>query len=184
MPYEEDKLSKGENLSDFAKRSESEANKNPTTDKQLFWPCENCGGTFKMGYDEDKKKELPQNPDGSRHQKWKYPPREEGGKKIWEWTCTKSKDDWGKKWEGVRGSFSHIDKQSTWKPQPIESITLPDLTKIEQGITNKLHDQAKALSFHKLAILKGVQAACKEVGITHPATIGMIYNRVDRVINQ
>jgi len=163
-------LEKRENLADFADKSEKQANENPTTDKQLFWPCEQCGGSFKLGYDEDKKKELPQNPDGSRHQKWKYPPKEVEGKKVWEWICTKSKDDWSQK---TGGSF---------KPQPVENIQFPKLPDIEKNITKKLIEQSKALSFHKIAILKGVQEACKESGITHPATVGMIFNKVEEDI--
>ena len=175
MPYEEDKM----DLSEFAKNTEKKANENPTKDKTLMWPCEQCGGSFKMGYNEEKKKDLPLNPDGSRHQKWKYPPKEVDGKKVWEWTCTKSKDDWSQK------GFIPNSDQSTPKPSynqnfPIKSSELIAMIKANSGrnddVVKAWVNEGVEHGWYSLARFAGTLIVCEIIGNTAGAFVGMHFN--------
>ena len=75
--------------------------------------------------------------------------------------------------------------KAAWKlaAEKIAEVKLPDsLPDVEKRLTNTLRDKCKALAFHKIAILQGVEEACNESGITHPATIGMIFNAINQEI--
>lgn len=167
MPYEEDKM----NLSEFAKNSEKKANENPTKDKTLMWPCEQCGGSFKMGYNEEKKKDLPLNPDGSRHQKWKYPPKEVDGKKVWEWTCTKSKDDWSQKKEWTGGKSTFNENFPLTSEQLIETLS----KEMKPKVFEIIFQESIKTTQHTLAKFAGCLAVCEKLGNTKSAFVGMIF---------
>lgn len=176
MPYEEDKLTKGEKfLQDSLHIAQDVEQKKQSGDlpqnPDLFWPCEKCGKKFKMGYDEEKKKEVPQNPDGSRHQKFKYPPKEVDGKKIWDYTCTNSKDDWSKKKDFKKPEYN--------ADFPISSLDLIELIAKHSGLSNKdlqyYIGVGKGNCWTTLARFAGCLNDCEKLGNTKSAFVGMIF---------
>ena len=170
MVFEEDKDPK--NLAEFADNVEKKANENPTKDKTLMWPCEQCGGSFKMGYNEEKKKDLPLNPDGSRHQKWKYPPKEVDGKKVWEWTCTSSKNEWSQKKE-----FKPYQKSDFNSDFPLTSDQLIETLSKEMKpkVFEIIFQESIKTTQHTLAKFAGCLAVCETLGNTKSAFVGMIF---------
>ena len=170
--YEEDKDPK--NLAEFADNAEKKANENPTKDKTLMWPCEQCGGSFKMGYNEEKKKDLPLNPDGSRHQKWKYPPKKENGKDVWEWTCTKSSSDWAKKKEWS-GGFTKKPEYNQDFPLTSEQLIEILSKEMEPKVFEIIFQESIKTTQHTLAKFAGCLAVCEKLGNTKSAFVGMIF---------
>ena len=170
MPYEEDKMDLGK----FADKAEKKANENPTKDKTLMWPCEQCGGSFKMGYNEEKKKDLPLNPDGSRHQKWKFPPKEVDGKKIWEWTCTSSKNDWSQKKEWS-GGFTKKPEYNQDFPLTSEQLIETLSKEMEPKVFEIIFQESIKTTQHTLAKFAGCLAVCEKLGNTKSAFVGMIF---------
>jgi len=160
LPYEEGKIP----LDEFAKKKAQEAEANPTK-MNLEWDCEQCKKKFKYGFDEEKQKDVPQNPDGSRHQKFKFPPKEVNGKKIWEWTCTSSKDDWAKKDSWKKSEYN----------KPIE-IKKPDtMSNLESQVFDKLVQDAENETDANIPLLLGVIQSCKKHNIDANMTIGMLF---------
>ena len=139
-----------------------------------MWPCEQCGGSFKRGYDEEKKKDLPLNPDGSRHQKWKYPPKEVDGKKVWEWTCTSSKNEWSQK------KFEGGSKPTYNQNFPIKSSELIAMIKANCGkdgdIVKIWVDEGVEHGWYSLARFAGTLIVCEIIGNTNGAFVGMHFN--------
>jgi len=102
MPMDEDKqLTKGEQLLEDTKQILKKVNKERIDDKptkEIKIICEQCDAkNLKVGYDAEKEKDVLQNPDGSRHKKWNFPPKKVDGKDVWTFRCANSKDDWAKK---------------------------------------------------------------------------------------
>lgn len=136
--------------------------KNPEKKAGNKGPCFRCGNTITCGtveYSGEVKLQW-QNDDGKAHYD------KEGNCKQW---VTSS--------ENIVGTPQSGTIQDT--------IKLPEsLPEIEQKLTNTMKEKSKALAFHKIAILDGVTEACKESGITHPATVGMLFNAINGELNE
>ena len=130
--------------------------------------CDQCKKSFKMGEHPDKPgKKTELNPDGSRHKKFKFPPKEKDGKKIWEWTCTTSKADWSqKKWEG--GSKTFNQEPELTGDQLLQKIT--ELSGIKSDVIGIYLTQGGDTAWFTLAKWAGHKMVCEKVGITNPIT--------------
>ncbi len=135
--------------------------------------CIQCKKSFKMGEHPDKPgKKTELNEDGSRHKKFKFPPKEENGKKVWEWTCTTSKADWSqKKFEGKPAYNQNF---------PISSKDLIAMIKAncskDKDIINSWVDEGREHGWYSLARFAGVLIDCEIVGNTAGAFVGMCFN--------
>lgn len=81
-------------------------------------------------------------------------------------------------------SFDFATKTTSCKDEVLEPtatnttsvITIPMAEGIEAQVLQRIYDDAKAVTKHNIARLAGVMDECKNSNITHPATIGMLFN--------
>lgn len=177
MPMDEDKqLSKGEQFLEdtekiLEKIDEKRTDGEPTI-KEIKIICEQCDvKNLKVGFDEEKQKDVLQNPDGSRHKKWNYPPKKVDGKDVWTFRCTSSKDDWSKKKDFKKPEYN--------ADFPLSSTELIELITKHSSIKSKDLEyylkQSGDNCWVTLAKFTGYLSICEKIGNTKSAFVGMIF---------
>ena len=143
----------------------------PQTDG--IFNCKNCNKSFKIGAHPDKPdKTTALNEDGSRHQKFKFPPKEIDGKKIWEWTCTTSKADWSQKKEWTGNSKYNQEPELT-STELIQKIS--ELSSVSSEVIGTYIKQGGDTAWFTLAKYAGHKAVCEKVGIKNPISVAMLF---------
>jgi len=179
MPMDEDKqLSKGEQFLEdteqILKKVDEKRTDGEPVIKELKIICEQCDAKgLKVGFDEEKQKDVLQNPDGSRHKKWNYPPKKnEKGKEIWTFRCTNSKDDWSKKKSDYKKPEYNADfpLSSTDLIKHIHQNSNVDGKVIGEWYKNGIENGWSAL-----ARFAGCLENCERIGNTKSAFVGMIF---------
>jgi len=185
MPMDEDKqLTKGEQLLEDTHKILKKVDKERVDDKptkEIKIICEQCDAkNLRVGYDAEKEKDVLQNPDGSRHKKWNYPPKKVDGKDVWTFRCTNSKDDWSKK------------KDSTFKPKSEYSQDFPmssdELIKIieknselDASIIKAYISRGSENTWITLTKFAGCLKVCENIGNTKSAFVGMTFKIGEKV---
>ena len=191
MPYEEDKqLTKGEQLLEDTHKILKKVDKERIDDKptkEIKIICEQCDAkNLKVGYDVEKEKDVLQNPDGSRHKKWNYPPKKVDGKEVWTFRCTNSKDDWSqKKNPTITSSYDFKSKSTYSQDFPMSSDELVKIitknSELPASIIQSYLSRGSENAWITLAKLAGCLKVCENIGNTKSAFVGMMIKIGEKV---
>jgi len=192
MPYEEDKqLTKGERLLQDTQEILKKVDKERVDDKptkEIKIICEQCDAkNLRVGYDAEKEKDVLQNPDGSRHKKWNYPPKKVDGRDVWTFRCTNSKDDWSKKKDsGYTASSDFKPKKSEYNQDfPMSSDELVKIIEkncgLDDSIIKAYINRGSENTWITLTKFAGCLKVCENIGNTKSAFVGMTFKIGEKV---
>jgi len=192
MPMDEDKqLTKGEQLLQDTQTILKKVDKERTDDKptkEIKIICEQCDAkNLKVGYDAEKEKDVLQNPDGSRHKKWNYPPKKIDGKDVWTFRCANSKDDWAKKKDSYKFEKPTETKfKSTYNQDfPMSADELVKIITKNSGldisIIEKYLEAGSENTWITLTKFAGCLKVCENIGNTKSAFVGMTFKIGEKV---
>jgi len=194
MPMDEDKqLTKGEQLLQDTQKILKKVDKERTDDKptkEIIMVCEQCNAqNLRVGYDAEKEKDVLQNPDGSRHKKWNYPPKKVDGKEVWTFRCTNSKEDWSRKklikFEKVTGSLETKFKSTYNQDFPMSADELVKIiiknSELPTSVIESYLSRGSENTWITLTKFAGCLKVCENIGNTKSAFVGMTFKIGEKV---
>ena len=187
MPMDEDKqLTKGEQLLQDTQEILKKVDKERIDDKptkEIKIICEQCDAkNLRVGYDAEKEKDVLQNPDGSRHKKWNYPPKKIDGKDVWTFRCTNSKDDWSKKKSDDAFKFKKSEYSQDFPMSSDELVKIIEKnSELTTSIIQSYLSRGSVNTWITLTKFAGCLKVCENIGNTKSAFVGMTFKIGEKV---